>query len=52
MAQPKQRTNEEIAKAALDDLKGFVHAINDLPEYNHKYIYERILRAVQEARSK
>lgn len=52
MAQPKQRTNEEIAKAALDDLKGFVHAINDLPVYNHKFIYGRIPWAVREARSK
>ena len=48
MAKPPPRTDEEIAKAAMLDIAGSLGST--LPEYDQRYIFQRILWAIREAK--
>jgi hypothetical protein len=49
MAKPPPRTDEEIAKAAMLDIAGSLGST--LPEYDQRYIFQRILWAIREAKA-
>jgi hypothetical protein len=50
MPKPTLRSDENIAKAALDDIQGNIHALKTLADYDQRYVLQRILRAIREAK--
>ena len=51
MAQPPPRTDEEIARAAVHDIAGNVTGREPWREYDQRYVFQRILRAIREAKA-
>jgi hypothetical protein len=50
MAKQPPKSDEEDAKAALEDLKANLGLPKTLAEYDQRYIVQRILRAIWEAK--
>ena len=50
MAKQPPKSDDEIAKAALDDIQGNIHVLKTLAEYDQRYVLQRILRAIREAK--
>ena len=50
MVKPPPRTDEEIATAAMLDLAGNVAGHDQWKDYDERYVTQRILRAIREAK--
>jgi hypothetical protein len=50
MVKPPPRTDEEIAKTAMLDIAGNVTGRDQWKDYDERYVTQRILRAIREAK--
>ena len=50
MVKPPPRTDEEIARAAMQDIAGNVTGRDQWKDYDERYVTQRILRAIREAK--